>query len=69
MWRVVKAAGLIHNVSGLDSDRWPTAAEVLDCLWEGGARGHGRADDLGAVEEGRLADLALLDLHTRRSRR
>jgi 5-methylthioadenosine/S-adenosylhomocysteine deaminase len=64
MWPVVKAAGLIHNVSGLDSDLWPSAAEVLDCLWSGGARAMGRRDRLGAVEEGRLADLALLDLHT-----
>ena len=30
MWTVVKIAGLIHNVSGLDSDDWPTPAEVLD---------------------------------------
>ncbi|HEY2557979.1 MAG TPA: amidohydrolase family protein, partial [Diaminobutyricibacter sp.] len=25
LWGVVKTAGLIHNVSGLDSDEWPTA--------------------------------------------
>jgi len=29
VWTVAKTAGLIHNVSGLDSDEWPTAAEVL----------------------------------------
>ena len=52
MWPVVKTAGLIHNVSGLESDLWPTAAEVLGCLWDGGARAMGRQDDLGAVEEG-----------------
>ena len=38
VWTVAKTAGLIHNVSGLDSDDWPTAAEVLDALWRGGAR-------------------------------
>ena len=38
MWGVVKMAGLIHNVTGLDSDRWPTAQEVLDALWHGGAK-------------------------------
>ena len=64
MWSVVKTAGLIHNVSGLDSDLWPSAAEVLDCLWTGGARAMGMQGRLGAVEEGHLADLALLDLHT-----
>jgi 5-methylthioadenosine/S-adenosylhomocysteine deaminase len=63
VWTVAKTAGLIHNVSGLDSDDWPTATEVLTALWEGGARATGRADDLGAVAVGRLADLALVDLH------
>ena len=61
VWTVAKTAGLIHNVSGLDSDDWPTAAEVLDALWSGGARATRRAD-LGAVAPGMLADLALLDL-------
>jgi 5-methylthioadenosine/S-adenosylhomocysteine deaminase len=64
MWQVVKTAGLIHNVSGLSSDLWPTAAELLGCLWQGGARAMGRREDLGAVEEGRVADLALIDLNT-----
>ena len=64
LWGVVKTAGLVHNVSGLDSDQWPTAAEVLDSLWRGGAAALLRSDDLGAVEEGRIADLALLDLHS-----
>jgi 5-methylthioadenosine/S-adenosylhomocysteine deaminase len=62
MWGVVKMAGLIHNVAGLDSDLWPAAAEVLDCLWTGGAAALLRPDDLGRVAPGWLADLALLDL-------
>jgi len=64
MWPVVKTAGLIHNISGLESDLWPTAGEVLGCLWDGGARAMGRQGHLGAVEEGRIADLTLLDLNT-----
>ncbi|HET6501054.1 MAG TPA: amidohydrolase family protein [Amycolatopsis sp.] len=64
MWSVVRGAGLVHNVSGLDSDLWPSAAEVLDCLWTGGARVMGQSDDLGAVTVGRLADLVLIDLHS-----
>jgi 5-methylthioadenosine/S-adenosylhomocysteine deaminase len=63
MWSVVRAAGLVHNVTGLDSDLWPSAAEVLDCLWAGGARAMGLAGELGAVAPGRLADLVLIDLH------
>ncbi|PJI93530.1 amidohydrolase family protein [Luteimicrobium subarcticum] len=62
VWSVAKTAGLIHNVSGLDSDDWPTSTEILTALWEGGARAQGRAGELGAVRPGMLADLALLDL-------
>ncbi|CAN5582026.1 amidohydrolase family protein [soil metagenome] len=62
VWTVAKIAGLIHNVSGLDSDDWPTPTEVLDALWRGGASAT-RRDDLGAVAPGMLADLALVDLH------
>ena len=64
MWNVIKTAGLIHNVSGLDSDQWPTALEILDALWQGGASAMLRAADLGEIAEGKLADLALLDLHS-----
>jgi 5-methylthioadenosine/S-adenosylhomocysteine deaminase len=63
VWTVAKTAGLIHNISGLDSDDWPTAAEVLDALWVGGARAQRREGELGAVAPGMLADLALVDLH------
>ncbi len=63
VWTVAKIAGLIHNISGLDSDQWPTPAEVLDALWRGGARATGRSD-LGALAPGMLADLAMIDLHS-----
>ncbi|RFA18165.1 amidohydrolase family protein [Subtercola boreus] len=64
VWGVVKATGLIHNVSGLDSDQWPRADEVLDSLWRGGASALLQSDRLGMLEEGYLADLAMLDLHS-----
>ncbi|GAB3083425.1 amidohydrolase family protein [Pedococcus soli] len=65
LWGVVKMAGLIHNVSGLESDEWPSPHEVLDSLWVGGAAALLRSDELGAVREGFLADLVVLDLHSR----
>jgi 5-methylthioadenosine/S-adenosylhomocysteine deaminase len=64
MWNVVKTTGLIHNVSGLDSDQWPAASEVLDALWQGGSAAMLRTGEIGEIAEGRLADLALLDLHS-----
>lgn len=63
-WGAVKMTGLIHNISGLDSDQWPTAAEVLDSLWQGGAAAMLKSDQLGCLEEGYLADMALIDLDT-----
>jgi 5-methylthioadenosine/S-adenosylhomocysteine deaminase len=64
MWNVVKAAGLVHNLTGADSDEWPSASEVLDALWRGGAAAMLRVGDLGEIRVGSLADLVLLDLHT-----
>lgn len=63
MWGVAKLAGLIHNVTGLDADAWPTAVEVLEALWLGGAAAMLRSGELGEIRAGALADLALLDLH------
>ena len=64
VWTVAKMAGLIHNVAGLDHEEWPSAAEVLDALWVGGARAQGRAGELGVLTAGALADLALVDLNS-----
>jgi cytosine/adenosine deaminase-related metal-dependent hydrolase len=63
MWNVIKTAGLIHNIGGLDSDGWPRTGEVLDALWKGGSAAMLRSGELGAVAPGMLADLALIDLH------
>jgi 5-methylthioadenosine/S-adenosylhomocysteine deaminase len=64
LWGVVKMTGLIHNVSGLDSDLWPSPSEVLDSLFSGGAAAMLQSDRLGALRQGYLADLCLLDLNT-----
>jgi 5-methylthioadenosine/S-adenosylhomocysteine deaminase len=64
MWGVVKTAGLIHNICGLDSTQWPSAKEILRILWQGGAAAMLRSAELGVVREGALADLVLLDLHS-----
>jgi len=64
LWGVIKMAGLIHNINGQNSHTWPTATEVLECVWSGGAAAMLRGEDLGRVQEGYLADLVLLDLRT-----
>jgi cytosine/adenosine deaminase-related metal-dependent hydrolase len=63
LWAVAKAAGLVHNITGEDPSRWPSAREVLRCLFEGGARAM-LSPGLGTVREGALADLVLLDLES-----
>jgi 5-methylthioadenosine/S-adenosylhomocysteine deaminase len=62
MWNVVKMTGLIHNIGGRDSQEWPSATEVLDALWRGGAAATLRTGDLGEIREGSIADIAMLDL-------
>lgn len=64
LWNVAKMAGLIHNVSEPDYERWPRAAEVLDCLIGGGARAMRQQDQIGAIAPGMQADLILLDTDT-----
>ena len=64
LWAVAKMAGLIHNVCDPDYQRWPRAAEVLDCLVTGGTRAMREGGRTGAVAPGLRADLIMLDLDT-----
>ena len=64
MWGVAKMAGLIHNIADPDYARWPSAAEVLTCLFTGGARAMRQEARIGAVAPGLQADLIMLDLDT-----
>ena len=64
MWLVAKFAGLIHNIADPDYQRWPKAAEVLDCLIRGGARAMRRSTSLGRIAPGYQADLIMVDLDT-----
>jgi cytosine/adenosine deaminase-related metal-dependent hydrolase len=64
MWSVAKLTGLIHNITGLDYEHWPKAAEVLHCLIGGGVRALRLPQPIGRIAPGHQADLILLDLDT-----
>jgi cytosine/adenosine deaminase-related metal-dependent hydrolase len=64
MWQVAKLAGMIHTLSDDDYERWPTAAEVLDCLIHGGVRAMRAPEPRGRIGPGQQADLILIDLDT-----
>jgi 5-methylthioadenosine/S-adenosylhomocysteine deaminase len=64
MWLVAKLTGLIHNITDPDYERWPTAAEILDCLISGGAKAMRQEKRIGRIAPGYQADLILLDLDT-----
>lgn len=64
LWSVAKLAGLIHNITDADYERWPRANEILECLISGGARAMRCPKPIGQVAVGHQADLILLDLDT-----
>lgn len=64
LWGAAKMAGLIHKITDPEYRNWPTAAEVLDCLFHGGARAMRRERRIGQLVPGVEADLILLDLDT-----
>jgi 5-methylthioadenosine/S-adenosylhomocysteine deaminase len=61
---VVRAAGLIHTVTGQHFSRWPTAREVLHAATAGGAQSVSLGGETGAIAVGMKADLVVYDLNT-----
>ena len=59
---VVKMAGLIHKITDPEWTRWPKAPEILDCLFQGGARSMRLHESTGRIAPGYEADLILVDL-------
>ncbi len=62
LWGAIKTAGLVHKIADPDYRRWPSAAEILGCVYQGGARSLRQAAVIGALAQGRAADIVLLDL-------
>lgn len=64
LWNAAKTAALIHKITDPDYRNWPTAPEILSCLFQGGARALRRSDRIGQLAPGFEADLILVDLDT-----
>lgn len=64
LWNAAKTAGLIHTLTDPDYRRWPTAPEILSCVFHGGARAMRREDATGRLAPGFQADIVLVDLDT-----
>ena len=62
MLNVVGAASVLHTLRGDDYTRWPGAEDAWRAGTLGGAIAMGRGSDLGAIEEGRTADMVLYRL-------
>lgn len=61
---VMRAAGLIHSVSGPDFSKWVGADEILHMATLGGARSAMLDEVTGSLEPGKAADLLILDLNS-----
>src|SRR6185503_5383478 len=64
LWDSLKFAALLQSLDGPRPRETSASRATLRMATAGGARAMGLADELGAVEAGRRADLLLLDLDT-----
>jgi len=62
MWGEMKTCALLHKVQRLDATVLP-AQRVFDMATIEGARALKKGSDLGSIEPGKIADLAIIDLH------
>ncbi|HEV2590918.1 MAG TPA: amidohydrolase family protein [Gaiellaceae bacterium] len=62
MFATLKSAALLHKLWEVDFEQWLGAQEAWDMATAGGAVAAGDRDGLGRLEQGRRADLVLLDL-------
>jgi 5-methylthioadenosine/S-adenosylhomocysteine deaminase len=57
----IRAASILHKIGTHDTARWLGADDAFRLATRGGARSTGLADQIGALEAGRKADVILLD--------
>jgi cytosine/adenosine deaminase-related metal-dependent hydrolase len=61
-FELMRLALMLPRLGEPDWRCWPSARDVLRAAGEGAAAALGHADELGRIEIGRLADLAIIDL-------
>lgn len=61
MWEEMRSASFLQKLSVGDPCAMP-AYELLRCATVGGAKAIGRADELGQIKEGMLADVIVIDM-------
>ena len=64
IFEVIKTTALLHKVTQPDFTKAPTSGEVLQMATKNAARSLMRSDEIGSLEEGKKADLLILDLTT-----
>lgn len=61
IFEVMKFTGLLHKISNPDYKKWPSSSEVLKMATKGGAISTLTSKELGTIEEGKKADIIVLD--------
>jgi cytosine/adenosine deaminase-related metal-dependent hydrolase len=62
LFETLRLAALVHNPGIPEPERWISAREAWHMATEAGAVVLGKAGEVGGLEVGQLADIALLDL-------
>ena len=62
LFESMRLATMVSRVQELDYERWLGTEEVLEMATRGSAGALGFADEIGAIEPGRKADIVFLDL-------
>jgi 5-methylthioadenosine/S-adenosylhomocysteine deaminase len=64
LWINAKTGALLQKISDPDYDNWPTAAQFITAMCNGGARAMRQSGNVGSLEPGKQADIILLDLNS-----